>query len=209
MSDEPANVNAPPASVPEAEMEGWFETANAVLAIANDLIETEMLDHVAGAFLSACARYNAYAMQVMSDGEASPDDGETVPYLGDQLESHLRDHMQETLGSGPMEDTGGRDPETLISLLVYLWNWGEDELDAFFDLADAYIFKANDLAETEKIGRISSTIMHAASRFAVYAMQRFGMPAEEVDDARVKALRDAYETLLRDHMAEDLSSPVD
>ncbi len=206
MTETPANINAPPAEVPEQELDGWYEVANAFLSIANEQIETELLEHVAGAFVYACARYNAYTMQVLSAGAAEADE-DTVGYLGDELERHVRDHMSETLGDGPMEDSGGRDPETLISLLDFLWNWGESELEAFFDLADEYIYKANELSSDVKVGRVSSTFMHASTRFAVYAMQRFGLPAEEVDGGRVKALRNAYEGLLRDHMADDLSTP--
>ena len=96
-----------PAVVPEADLEAFFQTANRFLDKANALAQSESRDIVAAAFLYACARYNAFAMQAQA-GDPTAVGAEFADFLIDRFEQEVREHMAEALSSTGAEPQHGK-----------------------------------------------------------------------------------------------------
>ena len=194
--------------ISEAEEEAFYELANAFIEPANDLMDIEPADEIAAAFLYACARYNAFAMQIQVDDPSRVDD-DTINYLCDEYAGHLQEHMEDP---GVCEAPGSRDdpvgaPERVANLVETLGDRDEDELWEFRDIGDKFIHVANGLNKYNRPGQISAAFMHACARFNVFVMVQLGHPSGEVDEGLVARFRTTYEGLLRYHLSEQLIEP--
>ena len=79
--------------------------------------------------------------------------------------------------------------------------------DAFFERADEFLAVANRLiGEETPPGRVSASMMFATARFNAFAAQAQGVPPGEVDEETVRYFRDEYEKMLRENLAQVLSS---
>lgn len=195
------------ATIPEDEMDAFFETANDILAPANDLIGAESTDEIAAAFLYACARYNAFAMQAQIE-DPSVVDHEVVAYLCAEFARHMSEHMQELVTTAPGDPANPDEPVTIVlELLQDLFQRDEDDLFEFRDLGDRFIMAANNVAGTTRVPRVSAAFMHACARFNVFVLQERGLPVEEVEDSVVEAFATAYRNLLHYHLEEILIEP--
>ena len=193
--------------IPEDEMDAFWETANAFMAVANDLMGEEPGDDIAAAFLFACARYNAFTMQGQSQDKSQIDE-DFVDFLCQRFETELRDHMGETLSTNPAGTAPpDMDARQVLDVLNALPEMDQEERSALMDLGDRFLSIANGLIQTQKAARISAAFMHACTRFNTFIMQCLGHPAETVDEALVGDFRGAYERLLRFHLAEPLIAP--
>ena len=194
--------------LPEDEKDAFYELANQFLEPANDLVGIEDVPEIAAAFLYACARYNAFAMQVQSadPGEVDADD---VRMLTEALETELGNHMEEALESDPTGTAGGADPAVVAALLAALDGRSDEDRSDFLDLADRFIDVANGVRPPQKVSRISACFMHAAARFNVFAMQRNGLKPGQVDSSLVARLCDTYRALVERHISEVLIKPAD
>lgn len=186
--------------------QAFFDLADQFIRGANDAAGAEPPAWVGAALLWACARYNGFAMQAQGQPPAEVD-AETVDYLAGEFEGALRRHMEQALVAG----TPGRpDPRTLEAVVSdVLADRGMDEpaREAFFDLADAMIDRANALVRTAPPSRVSAAFMYAAARFAAYVLQAGGAPAGPLGEDRLAALGGAYRAALRHHLAEALVRP--
>jgi len=187
--------------VSEADWAQYMETANALLAPANVLVQTESAERTAAAFLYACARYNAFAMQSQSD-DPSVINREFTDFLVERFEIEMREHMGEDLGARGAKGHG--DGRAALAALAHEVKPGNLNASGFFDMGDRFINKANDLTRTVPISRISAAFMHACTRFAVFSMQSNGLKASQVDDPLVRDFKDAYAQLLDAHLQETL-----
>jgi len=207
VTDEATRETGKPAPLTGEELKDFYASANEFLEVANGLVGIEPTDEIAAAFLYGCARYNSFAMQAISQ-DPSAIDQEVVDYLASELERHLRDHMEESLGARPSgPDDPSDNPRRVIELLKGLNDRDEDDLSDFLDLGDRFIAVANKLIQTKRVGRISATFMHACARFNVYCMQGLGHPPETVSDDLVAAFRQAYVNLVNYHLQETLVAP--
>ena len=77
---------------------------------------------------------------------------------------------------------------------------------AFFDMADRFLAVANGLTEDAPVSRISAAMMFATARFNAFLAQTQGLPPGHVDEATVRYFADEYERMLRENMAQVLSS---
>lgn len=204
MSEEPRGFR----QLPEDDRDAFYELANRFLEPANDLVGIEPVTEIAAAFLYACARYNAFAMQAQSaDPRDAGDDDAAM--LADALAKELRNHMGQRLQTEPDAPPSGSDAAVVASLLAGLDDRDDDDLDAFLDMADRFIDVANGVRPPQKVSRLSACFMHAAARFNVYAMQRQGLKPGHVDDALAGRLCDAYRRLVGLHLSENLIKPND
>ncbi|MEL7471195.1 MAG: DUF3144 domain-containing protein [Pseudomonadota bacterium] len=195
-----------PNEIPEAELPAYFATANRFLSKANDLAQTESRDEVAAAFLYACARYNAFAMQAQG-GDPTETSSEFAEFLVSRFAEEVREHMTETLSSTGAAPQPGMDPKLAIEVLDEFDSFTEAERKAFYDLGDAFVDIANAEVQHHKAARISAAMMHACTRFNVFVMQSFGHAPGMVDPALVTAFTTSYRTLLQSHMKEMLIAP--
>lgn len=194
-----------------AEWAAFYEMADAFIERANDLIDGKPAGEVAAAMLYACARFNAFAVQVQSGGPAGVDD-EAVDYLTGEFESHLRDHMEMPAGPGPgsrVDPTGdpADGPGQAVRVLRALDGRLEAEVSDFLTLADRFMDIANGLLDRARSNRISAAFMHASARFNVFAMHRPGHLAEVVEEALVADYCAIYASLVRYHGGETLIGP--
>ena len=81
-----------------------------------------------------------------------------------------------------------------------------EEQREFFDMADQFLAVANRLTEDAPVSRISAAMMYATARFNAFLAQTQGLPPGEVDDDTVRYFRDEYEKMLRENLAQVLSS---
>ena len=78
---------------------------------------------------------------------------------------------------------------------------------AFFDRADEFLAVANRLIGSETPpGQVSASMMFATARFNAFAAQAQGLPPGEVDEDTVRYFCSEYETMLRENLAQVLSS---
>jgi hypothetical protein len=80
----------------------------------------------------------------------------------------------------------------------------DDEQDEFYEMADAFVDLANEMAETERVSRVSSAFLYACARYNAYAMQVQGGAVAEADEDAIRYLLEQYEKMLREHMTERL-----
>ncbi len=81
-----------------------------------------------------------------------------------------------------------------------------EEQRAFFDMADRFLAVANALTEDAPVSRISAAMMYATARFNAFLAQTQGLPPGEVDEDTARYFRDEYEKMLRENLAQVLSS---
>lgn len=191
-------------TISDADWAQYMEAANALLAPANTLVQAESAERTAAAFLYACARYNAFAMQSQSD-DPSVINREFTDFLIERFEIEMREHMGEDLGARGAKGKG--DARAALTALAHEVRPGNPDASVFFDMGDRFINTANDLTRTVPISRISAAFMHACTRFAVFSMQSNGLRADRVDDALVRDFKDAYAQLLDAHLQETLIEP--
>lgn len=77
---------------------------------------------------------------------------------------------------------------------------------AFFDRADEFLAVANRLVAGTPPGQVSASMMFATARFNAFAAQAQGLPPGEVDEETVSYLCAEYEKMLRENLAQVLSS---
>lgn len=185
----------------------FFDLADAFIDTANRAAGSEPLGFVGAALVWGCARYNAFAMQAQGQAPCEVD-RETLDYLSDAFESALGRHMQDRLVAGGPAGPDRRPVETFVSDILADRPMPEDRREAFFDLADAMIDRANALIGTAPASRISAAFMYAAARFGAFVLQSHAEAAEAAEEApRLQALAGAYRAALRRHMEEALVKP--
>jgi hypothetical protein len=81
-----------------------------------------------------------------------------------------------------------------------------EESRAFMDRADKFLAVANSLTAVEPLSRISAAMMFATARFNAFLAQSQGLEPGEVDEETVAYFRDQYEKMLRENLAQILSS---
>jgi len=77
---------------------------------------------------------------------------------------------------------------------------------AFMDRADRFLAVANGLTGEVPLGQISAAMMFATARFNAFVAQAKGLEPGEVDAETVAYFRDQYEKMLRENLAQILSS---
>jgi hypothetical protein len=80
------------------------------------------------------------------------------------------------------------------------------ETSTFMDRADKFLAVANSLAGGVPLGQISASMMFATARFNAFVAQANGLEPGEVDEEAVVYFRDQYEKMLRENLAQILSS---
>jgi hypothetical protein len=81
-----------------------------------------------------------------------------------------------------------------------------DEQKAFFALADVFVNTANDMSEDVTPARISAAMMFATARWNAFVAQAQGLPPGEADEETVAYFTAEYERMLRENLAQILSS---
>ena len=82
----------------------------------------------------------------------------------------------------------------------------EAELEAFFQTANLFLNKANDLARTESRDLVAAAFLYASARYNAFTMQAQSQDPAQVDQAFAEFMVTRFEDELRDHMTETLSS---
>jgi hypothetical protein len=77
---------------------------------------------------------------------------------------------------------------------------------AFLDRADRFLAVANGMANEVPLGQISAAMMFATARFNAFFAQSEGLEPGDVDDEAVAYFRAEYEKMLRENLAQILSS---
>ncbi|MEM1300194.1 MAG: DUF3144 domain-containing protein [Pseudomonadota bacterium] len=192
--------------IPDDEMDAFYETANAFMAPANDMVAETDADEVAAAFFFACARYNAFAMQAQSKDPSavSPD---FIDFLCQRFEVELLEHMAEELRRAPSDAGAPGDPRRVMALLQALSERSDAKHDAFMDKADRFINVANAQIQNVRVARVSAAFMHACARFTVFAMQCAGLAPGHADRAVATEFRDLYHRMLQHHLGDQLIEP--
>lgn len=191
----------------DAEWQDFIAIADEMIRIANDAVEIEPMEKVAAAFLYACTRYNAFAMQSQGQTPAEVDQ-ENVDYLTEDFTSKLREHMEDTVTQDLGDGEPGLDPESpMATTLAGLGGLDDEAHSEFLDLADKFIDCANGYIRTERASRISAAFSYGCARFVTCLMQMNGLPPDRADEDAVARLGTAYQQLLRQHMAELLVAP--
>lgn len=191
------------------EWAAFYEMADAFLVQANALIASELIDQVAAAMLYACSRFNTFAMQVQADDRPGLDD-EAIVFLTEELESHLRDQMEEPASPAQVEidkPVGG--PDSVILILRGMDGRLEEEVSDFLDLADRFVAVANVMVGQVRVARVSAAFMYAATRFNVYTMRCHGLPTEKVDETLVTEFCRLYAALVHYHGQDSLVAEDD
>ena len=81
-----------------------------------------------------------------------------------------------------------------------------NESRAFMDRADKFLAVANSLTAGVSLGQISASMMFATARFNAFVAQAQGLEPGEVDEETITYFRDQYESMLRENLAQVLSS---
>jgi len=80
------------------------------------------------------------------------------------------------------------------------------ETSAFMDRADKFLAVANTLASDLPFSQISASMMFATARFNAFVAQAKGLEPGEVDEVTVAYFCGEYEKMLRENLAQILSS---
>lgn len=81
-----------------------------------------------------------------------------------------------------------------------------EDQKTFFAIADAFVARANDLSAEHSPARISAAMLFATARWNAFVAQSQGLPAGEIDEDTVAYFTREYETVLRENLAQILSS---
>lgn len=81
-----------------------------------------------------------------------------------------------------------------------------EEQRAFMELADRFLGVANASAAETPVARVSAAMMFATARFNAFLAQTQGLEPGEVDEDVVAYFRAEYEKMLRENLAQVLSS---
>jgi len=76
----------------------------------------------------------------------------------------------------------------------------------FMDRADRFLAVANGLVGEVPLSRISASMMFATARFNAFYAQADGLEPGDVNEQAVAYFRDQYEKMLRENLAQILSS---
>lgn len=194
-------------TIPDGELDAFYETANEILAPANDLIGAVEPPEIAAAFLYACARYNAFAIQSQVD-DPSDVGGEMLTFLCQEFSQQMEEHMAEQVTTMPGDPSNPDAPVAIVlEMLEDLFQRDDDDLYEFRDLGDRFIMAANNAAGTTRVARVSAAFMHACARFNVFVLQERGQPVEAVDAPLISEFGDAYRSMLMYHLREILIEP--
>lgn len=190
--------------IPEEEMADFHRTADGFLSVANQLVGTEANDRIGAAFLYACARYNAFAMQAQTEDPSSVD-AAIRDWLVARFETELRDHMLQQLRSASSAPPPpGASPDQALQVLLGLNALSTDARSAFLQLGDRFIHAANDLIQTEGVARTSAAMLHACTRFNAYVTQALGQEAGILDEDLIEDFCTGYANLLDFHLGQSL-----
>jgi len=77
---------------------------------------------------------------------------------------------------------------------------------AFMDRADRFLAVANGMAGEVPLGQISASMMFATARFNAFFAQSEGLEPGDVDEKAIAYFRAEYEKMLRENLAQILSS---
>jgi len=77
---------------------------------------------------------------------------------------------------------------------------------AFMDRADRFLAVANAMAGDVPLGKVSAAMMFATARFNAFFAQAEGLEPGDVDEQAVAYFRGEYEKMLRENLAQILSS---
>lgn len=81
-----------------------------------------------------------------------------------------------------------------------------EQQKVFFAIADVFVNTANELSADHPPARISAAMMFATARWNAFVAQAQGLPPGEQDDETVRYFLAQYETMLRENLAQVLSS---
>lgn len=186
------------------EDQAFMELADEFIQVGNLALGAESAARVAAAFLYACSRYNAFAMQW---GGLTPTevDEDTVAYLEGDFRAKLCEHMAQRVVDAPEGEAGADAPASpVIDILSDLEASDSEERGEFLDLADRFITKANDLISRWRASRVSAACSFGCARFLVFVMQTNGLRPTHVDEACAETVAQTYGSLVRRHMGEML-----
>lgn len=83
---------------------------------------------------------------------------------------------------------------------------GDSPDKAFFERADAFLAVANRHVSDTPPGRVSASMLYATARFNAFTAQAQGVPPGEIDEETVRYFLSEYESMLRENLAQVLSS---
>lgn len=83
---------------------------------------------------------------------------------------------------------------------------GANDSRAFMDRADRFLAVANAMAGEVPLGQVSAAMMFATARFNAFFAQAEGLEPGDVDEQAVAYFRAEYEKMLRENLAQILSS---
>ena len=81
-----------------------------------------------------------------------------------------------------------------------------EQQKVFFAIADVFVNTANDLGDDHPPARISAAMMFATARWNAFVAQAQGLPPGEIDEDAISYFLKEYEVMLRENMAQILSS---
>ena len=82
----------------------------------------------------------------------------------------------------------------------------EGEMAAFYETANAFLSKANTLAQTESRDLVAAAFLYACARYNAFGMQAQVEDPSEIGEEISEFLVTRFEDEVRDHMGETLSS---
>lgn len=189
----------------DADMDGFYRTADRYLDTANALMGAETPARIGAAFMYGCARFSAFALQAQFEDAAQRRE-DLWDGLCDAFEGELRDHMLQRLRNA-LETGQGTATGEALDVLVSLNGMDERARSVFLRLCDNFVRVANDLIAEDGVARASAAFLHACTRFNAYLLQREGLEAGVVDEALVTDFRQVFADLLRFHMDQTLIVP--
>ena len=200
MSDDAQDAPA----ISEEEMAAFYKSADLYLNKANELVGVEPPARVGAAFLYACARFNAFALQAdLEDAGGVADDMREG--IVDLFESELSEHLLQRLRNAPEAfGAGGQATGEALDIMVGLNDLDPTARSAFLRLADNFIHIANDMIQAEGLTRASVALVHACTRFNAYVLQREGLEPGVQDQALIADFRQVYSDLLGFHLGQAL-----
>jgi len=202
MTDEPPKFS----DLGADEQQAFFDLADDFIHVANAASSAGTPAVAAAAFLYACARYNALAMQTLGRALCEIDE-EIVAYLVQDFERKLREQMSARVTEFPAESATPPARPAAIEALRALDDLDDQERSEFYDLADRFINVANAQIRSQRVTRISAAFMYGCARFNTHVLHIDSFDPGRVDEDAVSALRDSYEATLRMHMEEALIKP--
>ena len=193
-------------SIPDTEMDAFYQTADLFLNAANELLASEVPARAGAAFLYACARFNGFALQVQLDSPVV--DAATRAKLCDYFRSEFSEHLLQRLRNDPTP-TVTRATGEALDVLIGMNDMDAAARSAFLKLGDRFIHIANGLIEDTEIARISAAFLHACTRFNAYLLQREGLEPGIQDQQLIADFRQVYSDLLNFHLDQSLVASDD